>query len=219
MDIVNKSKSKEKFIVGLAPGNYKNARKAMNVTIECVNFLKRHTDLPIVVGCSSPIITQKSSEIADGILFNYVKVEFINWISSFAKKEVFFAAYGPSLILPSNFFEDLLIASAIVISSETFVKKFGFEKLFEEIKQVNFQELIRVRQEGKSVKSIKDFGILVKHSKTLLENFTISGSINNVIKKINDLLKVCNHVILSDPFFRDINSMNSLKRIVKSVDN
>jgi len=209
---------KRKMVVGIAPGQFKDPKEALRITIDCIKFLKRNLELPILAGCSSPIITNETSKFADGVLFNYVKPEFLNWILRFAKRKLFFAAYGPSLILPSEFFEDLLIASAIVISSKSFVKKFGFEDLFEKINTINFQKLVKRRQEGKSIKNLPEYKILESNSETLLENFTISGDFKNVIKRIKSLLNCCDHVILSDPFFRDDNAMKHLGKIVKSVE-
>lgn len=210
-------KFKGKTIVGIAPGNFEDPKKALEVTIDCIKYLKKHLSVPVLAGCSSPIITRRSSKIADGILFNYIKSEYIKWISSFVKRKLFTAAYGPSLILPSEFFEDLLIASAIVVSSKAFVKEFGFDELFEKIGQIDFQKLVEVRQMGRSIKHLPDYEILDRYSSTLLENFTISGEVDKVACRIQDLLKYCNHVILSDPFFRDNNSMKALKHIVDFV--
>ncbi|RLI79862.1 hypothetical protein DRP05_02640 [Archaeoglobales archaeon] len=213
------SKFDRKIVVGIAPGNFNNPKEALEMTIDCIKYLKKRLEVPVLAGCSSPIITKKSSEMADGILFNYVKSEYIRWISKFVKKKLFIAAYGPSLILPSEFFEDLLIASAIVVSSKAFVKEFGFDELFEEIRQIDFQKLVEIRQMGKSIKHTPDYKILDRYSNILLENFTISGDVNSITIRIKDLLEHCNHVILSDPFFRDANSMRLLKHVADVVTN
>lgn len=220
MKLVNEfSKNREnRVVVGIAPGNFDNPKKALEITIDCIKYLKKHIQTPILAGCSSPTITKRSSKIADGILFNYVKAEYVSWISKYVEKEIFIAAYGPSLVLPSEFFEDLLIASAIVISSKAFTEQFGFEKLFNETKKIDFQKLVEVRQLGKSIKNLPEYVILDKYSDVLLKNFTISGDVDTIASKIKDLLKSCNHIILSDPFFRDDDSMKSLKKIMGKIN-
>ncbi|RLI83451.1 hypothetical protein DRP07_03405 [Archaeoglobales archaeon] len=205
-------------IVGIAPGNFDNPRRALEMTVDCIKYLKERLQMPVMAGCSSPLITKRSSEVVDGILFNYVKSEYIKWISKYVKRKIFIAAYGPCLVLPSEFFESLLLASSIVISSKRFVEDFGFGELFNEIKKIDLQKLVEVRQSGKSIKNLPEYKILDRYSDVLLGNFTISGGEEVMADKIKELLNHCDHVILGDPFFRDINSMMSLRKIVKMVN-
>lgn len=212
-------REKKELIVGIAPGKFSNSREAVDLTIECIRYLKRHLKVPIVSGCSSPIITKRSSLIADGILFNYVKPEYVRWISGFMKRKSFTAAYGPSLILSDNseLYESLLIASSLVISSGKFIENFGLKVLAEEIGGINFEELIKIKHSAGTIRDMPEFGILERHSKFLLDNFSISGDLSKVVEKIRELLKYCDHVILSDPYFRDDCSMESLRKVVKEI--
>lgn len=215
---------KDKIIVGIAPGKFLNARMAVDVTVSCMKYLKKHLEAPVIAGCSSPLITKKSSEVADGILFNYVKAEYIRWIKGFMGKEIFTAAYGPSLVLPekreeSEFYESLLIASSIVIPEKKFVERFELQGLIDEIKKIDFDRLIEIKHSIGTIKHLPEYGILQKHSDFLLENFTISGKVEVVAGRIEELLKECEHVILSDPFFRDDYSMSFLGDVVKIVEN
>jgi len=213
-------KRKSEVIVGIAPGEFENAEEAVKATIDCVKHIKNHLDVPVVAGCSSPYITRRSSQIADGILFNYVKPEYIRWISKYAEKNIFTAAYGPSLILNSEneFYESLLIASSIVISSWKFVEEFGLQGLYEEIKKIDFERLIEVKHSTGTIRATPEYAILSKYSGLLLENFSISGSEKRVAERIGSLLNYCDHVILGDPFFRDDRSMSLLKGVVKAVE-
>ncbi|MEM0503458.1 MAG: hypothetical protein QXT58_01985, partial [Archaeoglobaceae archaeon] len=56
---------------------------------------------------------------------------------------------------------------------------------------------------------------LFRMKEFLLERFAITGNFEEVLTKIKQLLKVCDHVVLSDPFFRDPNSMKALKPLVR----
>lgn len=204
----------DRFIAGIAPGKYDDARRAFEKTLECIRQIK--LSYTTFVGCSSPKITALSSEIADGILFNYVKPEYLKWIMRHARKKLYFAAYGPALILPSDFEEDLLIASAIVsLSSRRFVTEFGFSKMAEKLWQLSFDELVNIRMRGESISRHEQSEILFRYKNTLLDNFTISGSFDEVATKTKSILAFLDHVIFSDPFFRDMNSLRQLKRLVK----
>jgi 5,10-methylenetetrahydromethanopterin reductase len=213
-------KVKKELIVGIAPGKFLDAKKAVDLTIECVSYLKRHLKVPVVAGCSSPIITKRSSQVADGILFNYVKPEYIRWISGFMERESFTAAYGPSLVLSSEseFYESLLIASCLVISSKSFVENFGLRAFAKEIEGLDLEKLIEIRHSIGTIKNLPEFKVLNKHSAFLLENFSISGDFEKVVERIKQLLKYCDHVVLGDPFFRDDHSMTSLRRIVREFE-
>jgi 5,10-methylenetetrahydromethanopterin reductase len=79
----------------------------------------------------------------------------------------------------------------------------------------DFSNLIRARQARKSVKEFSDFKQIKKHSEILLRNFTISGCREDVLQRIDKLLKLCDEVVLGDPFFRDIDSLRSLKSLIK----
>ncbi len=204
----------DRFIVGIAAGKFKNPMEAFKRTIRCAKLLKR--SFKTFVGCSSPKITRESSKFADGILFNYVNPEYLKWITKFLERGVFKVAYGPALILPSEFEEDLLIASCIVsLSSERFIREFKLERIAEELKTVDVYELIDLRRSGRSIELSRNSKTLYKYKDFLLSNFTISGGLSDVIVKIKSILKICDHVVLADPFYRDKKSLMLLRHIVE----
>jgi len=178
--------------------------------ILCLEKVRKVAD-EIYAGVSGKKITELASKYADGLLLNYVHIKFVEWIKNFMKRNIPVSAFGPCLILPSHFYEDLLVASAVVMKSNSvFLKTFGLDVLSKEIPE-DFSRMIRTRQAGKSVKVLPEFKPIEKYSGTLLELFTISGSFKEVFGRISQLLKLCDNVVLGDPFFRDIDSLNSLK--------
>ncbi|MFN3384567.1 MAG: hypothetical protein ACK401_06710 [Archaeoglobaceae archaeon] len=112
-------------------------------------------------------------------------------------------AYGPALILPSEFEEDAALASAIVLKGVE--KRFGVN-LNEDLKRLVDLRRKRISIANSSVFSMKEF---------LIEKFAIAGNFEEVSSRIRELLRVCDHVVLSDPFFRDQNSMKALKSLVR----
>jgi 5,10-methylenetetrahydromethanopterin reductase len=201
------------FLLGLAPGGF---YKKVDLVMNCVKIAKK--EFNVFVGCSSPKITNLASKLADGILFNYVYPAYIEWIKKYMEKDVFTAAFGPSLLLPSSFYQDLMLAAAIVMgSSRAFLKEFGLEAIWRKLSAVKFLKLIKARQSGVNLEEFPEFGLLKKHSGLLTEKFTISGGMESIVERVKSLLKVCNHVVLGDPFFRDVAAVKSLRDIVKSL--
>lgn len=204
----------DRFIVGIGAGKFKNPKKALNETISCAKKLKKH--FKIFVGCSSPKITRESSTFADGILFNYVNPIYLKWITGYLKRDVFKVAYGPALILPSEFEEDLLIASCIVsLSSRKFIEWFKLEEIAKELESIDIYELINLRRVGRSISESKYSDVLFKHKSFLLRNFTVSGSLEDVISILKSILNICDHVVLADPFYRDKKSLKLLWHLSK----
>ena len=191
----------ERFILALSPGEVKKG--AVDAISSCISMAKNR-GFPVMAGCSGKRMTRKTSEIADGILFNYVFPDHIKWISSFMERKVFTAAYGPALLLPSQFFQDLLIACALVMgSNREFLEEFGYLEVYSEISKASIDEMIVLRQHGYDISGHPDSILLMKHSQFLLERFSICGSVSDVRGRIDALLKFCDHVILGDPVFRD----------------
>ncbi len=202
--------NKAEILVGVAPGTFKNPKLAVEITLKCLERL-RELNIPLFCGCSSPIITSKASAIADGILYNYGHPEHLRWISSFEVREVIRVAFAPSLILPSEFEQDLLLACAIVAcSSGKFVRAFGFEYMCRYLSKLDFGELISIRQRGGNLFECVEFRTILNYRKVLLDRFSISGDIRSVRRRIRDLLYICDHVVLGDPFFRDSRSLESI---------
>ncbi len=206
------------FLLGISAGNFSDPKKAVDAVVKCVEVAKNELDIPVLVGCSSPKITSYASKIADGILFNYVYPAYLQWIMKFMEKVVFTAAYGPSLILPSPYYQDLLLAAAIVMgSSRAFLREFKLEEVHRELTSVDFASLIKARQSGTDLEKLPEFRILEKHSKLLMERFTISGCVDSVRKRIQSILEVCDHVVLGDPYFRDAKAVEMLKDVVAKI--
>ena len=201
----------KKYPIGLIPGKSKN----LSDFISCLKSVRRTAE-EVYVGCSGKKLAKAVGKLSDGILANYVYPEYIKWLGEFE----FVAAFGPSLVLPSTCYEDLLIAAAIVMgSNRNFLEQFNLSEVWNELSSVDFTCLIRARQRGESVRDIQDFKLIKKHRKLLLEKFTISGGIKDVCSRIRKLLDVCNCIVLGDPFFRDAKSMEKLPEIVNKIKN
>ncbi len=196
-----------RFALGIGSGS-----RSIRETLNCLKFLRDKVDF-LFVGCSGPKITAESSKIADGILFNYAHPEYLRWISSFVKRDVLKVAYAPALILPSEFEKDLLIASAIVsCSSGEFVRRFGYVDMCKTFSKLNFGEVILMRKRFNFVpKEIEEY------RDVLIERFSIAGEFDRFVWKIREILKVCDHVVLGDPFFRDRSSSDLYDRIISQV--
>ncbi len=211
---IKKLEKRHEVVLGIAPGSFEDPKKALEITLKCLERAKRDLDVPVFCGCSSPIITARASEIADGILFNYCYPEFLRWIFSFLRRDVVKVAYAPSLILPSEFEQDLLLATAIVsCSSKRFVETFGFLEMCREFSKIDFMRLISIRQRGGNLFEFDEFGKILKFRDVLLEKFAICGSLREVKESIGEILKTCDHVVLGDPFFRDSGAVDSLPKI------
>ncbi len=198
----------EKYTTGLIPGRAKD----LETFISCLKKVKEETGV-VYAGVSGPVITERASEYADGLLFNYVYPPYIEWIEGFMRKNVSTSAFGPSLLLPSPFYEELLIAAAVVLQSNPFfLETFNLQEMSQQI-PVDLSKLIRLRQARQSVYGTPEFEHIKKHSEDLLSLFTISGELEEVRNRISRLLQLCDSVVLGDPFFRDIDSVKSLKKI------
>ncbi len=196
-----KDKFGDRFLLGLGAGA--RGRGAFRVLKACVE------QIPCtLVGCSSPKITSFASRKASGILFNSVNPVIINRLATFMDKKVFVAAYGPALLLPSEFEEDLLIATAIIF-------KESYYDLFDlHLPDIDFGELVKLRQNGKSIREHELSKELFAAKDFLFKNFSISGSLKSVVYAVKTLLKLCDHVVLADPFYRDFKSLDVLDRLV-----
>jgi hypothetical protein len=173
------------FILALVPGK---SRKISSV-IECLRRLKEKLDSRIFVGCSGEKLTTVASKLADGLVLNYCDLKAIGR---------FTACYSVSLVLPSEHYDELLLASAVTLSRRL--------KL-----SVDFEYIVRNRGRLEIPKEIAE-------NAKLLEAYTISGSIEDIAEKISEALSLCDHVILGVPFFRDERSMKSLKAIIDMVE-
>ncbi len=208
---VLRQKYGDRYILGLGLGE--NA-KAFHRLKECVERLSGCC----VVGAGSPA-TLKLSSKTDGVLYNSVNTEFIRWMDGFVEGNIFKAAYGPALLLSSKFEEDLIIAALIVfLGSKRLISEFKMDAIAEETSGVDIMELVELRRSGRSIRESSDAEKILKHRDFLLKNFTLSGGVSEVAEGIEKLLELCDHVVLADPFFRDLNSMRMLGTLVNMIE-
>lgn len=195
----------DRIFVGLAHPRAK-------LVLDCIKRIKEKYRFPIFCGATGRKNISILSQVADGMLLNHISPKHVSWAIKFSKSD-FNAAYGPALILPSEFEQDLVLAAAIVMgSSETFLKEMGYWDVYQEISKVDLFRLVDLRHKG-DITHEKDYKILLKHRKTLLENFTLSGNFEVFVEKLKNVINLCDHVVLSDPFFREENFDKLLKKI------
>ncbi len=203
----------ERYILGLGAGNFDDASKAFRNLRECV---EKVSGFCLVLGASSPRTLKLASE-TDGVLFNSVNPEFVKWMNGFVEGDVFKAAYGPALLLPSEYEEDLIIAASIVfLGSKKLISEFKMQEIAHEISKVDIMELVELRRSGKSIRG-HGSETLFKYREFLLQNFTISGGVLDVAERMKKLLEICDHVVLADPFFRDVESVRKLEVLIEMV--
>ena len=196
----------ERFILGVASGGFKLK--------DYEKFLKKLREKFEEILCG--VTWLKSYEIAkkycSGILLNHVHPKHVEVFRDF---EGFKAAYGPALILPSEFYQDLIIACSIVMqTSKDFLKKFGYYEAYEKIREVKIEELIKRRQRGENLESCGEYKKLKATAEKILEFFTISGKLEDVSNRVKELLSLCDHIVLGDPFFRDKKSMEKISLLL-----
>jgi len=207
-EIKSKLKRLKKFsneiLVTLIPGKSSKISRV----IECAEKLKNELDIPVFVGCSGKNITRCASRIADGVIFNYAHSVHIGWMKKYLENDVFTACYAPSLVLPSNHYNELILAAAIIAGSSKIPGEF---KPISQSK-IDFEYIMRNRG---SLELEEDIAI---HSNYLRKFFTASGSVEDIAFRIIELLHLCDHVIMGSPFFRDSKSVDNLEKIVKIVE-
>uniref|UniRef100_A0A7C3YBY2 LLM class flavin-dependent oxidoreductase n=1 Tax=Geoglobus ahangari TaxID=113653 RepID=A0A7C3YBY2_9EURY len=195
----------DRILIGLA---HPNAEIVMN----CIKKIKEKYKFPVFCGATGKKNISILSQVADGMLLNHISPKHVSWALKFSKTD-FNAAYGPALILPSKFEQDLILAAAIVMgSSKSFLREMGYWDVYQEISKVDLPRLIELRHKG-DITHEEDYKILLKHREILLQNFTLSGSFEVFIEKLRDVINLCDHVVLSDPFFREENFDKLLKKI------
>lgn len=198
----------KKYTAGLIPGRVKD----LEIFTSCLKKVKEEAGV-VYAGASGPAITEITSEYADGLLFNYVCPQYIEWVKGFMRKDIPAFAFGPSLLLPSPFYEELLIAAAIVMqSNQSFLETFNLQDMSQLVPE-DLSKLIRLRQARKSINETPEFDKIKEHSERLLNLFTISGGVRDVRDRITQLFKLCDGVVLGDPFFRDFESLKNLKNL------
>ncbi len=191
----------EKYDVCVIPAG--NGRKAVERVVFCLEKLSKRDVMEVYVGCSGRVLARKAYNAFKNlrIMPNYVKKEFIEWVLQGLEWEEVLPI-GPSLILPSEKRDELLIASMLVMSSnESFAKAFGFEREFKALKSVDIISMIKNSKLERCV----------VNEDLLLENFSISGKLTEVAEKITSL--PYEGFVLADPFFRDVESLKKLGKL------
>jgi len=206
----------KKYDVCLIPGG--KGLASLNSTLHCLfslfrlsRFEKRDVG-KIYIGCSGRIMAKKAFEtfrtlkLAPRIMPNYVKAEFVRWITQNLEwKEIL--PIGPSLVLPSKMKDELLIAALLVAgSNRSFAENFGFRELYREITSLDVKKMI-------AESKLERNEVVEMYERVLLDNFTVSGSVEEIAKKIRFLSRF-DGFILADPFFRDLKSLKLLKKLV-----
>ena len=211
LEFFNKLKKEhgDRFIAGIAPGDILTLKKLgyntggiVKKLFRCAESL-RSADIEVFIGCSGPKMISKASEIADGILFNYVHPDYIDWARSYMKEEVYTSAYGPSLLLPDKRYEShLLIASGIVLAgaNREFAEHFGITE--------DVSWAMKLISSGK-------FSELGKKRDWLFERFTISGNEREILRRINQLEELdVDQVIFGDPMAKKTGNLIKLKKLI-----
>jgi len=163
--------------------------RRISCLVDCLKRLKDE-NVPTLVGCSGKKLAAIASKLADGLVLNYCDLRYTG---------IFTACYAVSLILPSKLYDELILSSAATLSNKLQLS-------------VGFEYIVRNRSRNRL-----DIPEEIVRLSKILEAHTISGSVDEVVKKITEVLSICDHVILGVPFFRDEESMKHLKTIVNLV--
>lgn len=195
----------DRFVIGIAPGD-RLGLKRVGVEVkgiedkikECLRNLKAQ-GFRVFIGASEPKLLALGSALCDGVLLNYVNPEYVKWSLCFLEKPMYAATYSPSLLLPDeDNMERLRIAAAIVAtgSNPAFQREFGLESKVKEIR-----DILRRR----------DYGELQKHDPFLLDGFTLSGSLDEIADRVDELGKLgVKQVIFGYPMSNNLKSLGKL---------
>ncbi|RLI81200.1 MAG: hypothetical protein DRP01_11170, partial [Archaeoglobales archaeon] len=167
------------FALGIGSGSLRGYA-GLNAVLDCLRFLRDHVDF-LFCGCSSPLITSESSKIVDGILFNHGHPKHLRWITNFLRRDVIKVAYAPSLILPSEFEKDLLIACAVVSCNDSLLREFKYDVDFSDL---DFERVIIERKlfdrVPTEIEMFRDF---------LIDRFAIAGDFDSFVSRLREILK------------------------------
>jgi len=199
------TKPRIRYDVCVIPGG--RGREYVEGVLKCIR--KLDVEGRVYVGCSGRVMAKRAFEtfrdsgMEPRIMPNYVRREFVEWVCcDLCWEEVL--PIGPSLLLPSPMRDELLIAAILVMTSnERFAREFGFYEVYREISSLDVREMIAKSR-------LLGCEIVKKHERLLLENFTVSGRMDEVLEKLKEL----GNFVLGDPFFRDPRSMGELERLV-----
>jgi len=181
----------ERFVAGIAPGDRHGlkvecvaSRRVLSRLEKCISLISK--EVPVLVGGSGPKVIELGSEKSHGVILNYAHPEFVRWALDHMKKRTYVACIAPALVLPDDENLDELLAAAAVIAAganQVFLEEMG---LVEKVAEVR-----RAAERGR----------VGEHRDFLLEHFTISGSLEEVVERIQELAGLgVDQVILGSPF-------------------
>jgi len=205
----------ERYAAGVASGD-RNVLKKLSIektnqslkeTIEkCASEIRNDLKIKVFIGASGPKMIESASEKNYPMLLNYGNPDYLKWALKHRKKEVYCAAYAPSLIFGDKKLEKrLLIASAVVLagSNKKFQEEFSLEQTAKEVK-----DMIENGQYEK----------LEKHKKQLLERFSISGTAEDVKSRCEEIKKLgMNQVIFATPLGMNKSAITALGSIINDL--
>ena len=195
----------DRFVIGIAPGDNLSLKQVGvevkgNRIKECLQSLKAMR-FKVFIGASEPKLL--GNTLCDGVLLNYVNQEYVRWALRFFEKPLYAATYSPSLLLPDEDNKEALrIAAATVAtgSNPAFQREFGLESKIRKIRNILHR---------------KEYGELQKHDSFLLEGFTLSGSLAEIIDRIDELKKLgIKQIVFGSPMSNNLKSIEKLAPII-----
>lgn len=196
----------DRLVAGIAPGDAEGLRR-IGAQGPALEHLKRCMEelrgvVPVFVGAQGPRLLALASE-ADGALLNYAHPDYIRWALGHLGRRPYTAAYAPALLLPDEKnLTRLRVGAAIVASgsSRAFQEEFGLAEKICEIRAA--------LQKGR-------YDLLREHEPFLLDRFTISGGLEEIGTRIEDLRALgIDQVIFATPMGRNPGSIERLGKIV-----
>ena len=190
----------ERFVVGLSYGDLNSLRKlgiekpSYNELEKCA-FELRKSRFKVFIGAGGAKTIERASRNF-GLLLNYGNPHHLKWAIKFAKKKTYLASYAPAMI-----FEDeingkekkklkkyLLISCAIILA--------GANKRF--LEEFSLEEKAHAMRKALSEKNYEK---IKAHENFLLENFSISGSFEEVMERCGEIKKLgIAQIIFATPF-------------------
>ncbi len=197
----------ERFIAGIAPGDLHGLRveciasRGVVVRLEkCIS--KIEGVVPVFVGASGPKLIELASMRSEGVILNYAHPEFIKWALRHVRRKTYIACIAPALVLPDKENIAELRGAAAVIASganPVFIADMGIDEKVAEVRDI----VKRGRWSG-----------LAEHESFLLEHFTLSGSVDEVVERIEELAKLgVEQVILGSPFVKS----TAFEKIINTI--
>jgi len=202
-----------RIVVGLAPGDryglmtdcIDTGRVLSTLEKSVHRFKETDPQVPVFIGASGPRVIELGSREADGMLLNYVHPDYVRWALGHLRKDCYTAVYGPSLILPNEDLMATLRGAAAVVAAganRTFAREMGLTDLVHGVRGM--------------VKE-KRWSGLAPYEKELLERFTISGSMEDISRRIEEYIEMgIDQVIFGVPFGRDIDGIKRMGEVISS---